>query len=54
MSSFSHIHSMARPYNPKHAETYLVWAFPRSLATTRGIINYFLFLQLLRCFSSLG
>ena len=30
-----------------------VWALPRSLATTRGIIVYFLFLQVLRCFSSL-
>ena len=31
-----------------------VWAGPRSLATTRGIIVYFLFLEVLRCFSSLG
>src|SRR5690606_29764165 len=31
-----------------------VWAIPASLATTRGIISYFLFLQVLRCFSSLG
>ena len=30
-----------------------VWASPRSLATTRGIIIYFLFLEVLRCFSSL-
>ena len=30
-----------------------VWAAPRSLATTGGIIVYFLFLQVLRCFSSL-
>ena len=29
-----------------------VWALPRSLATTRGIIVYFLFLGVLRCFSS--
>ena len=29
-----------------------VWALPRSLATTRGIIIYFLFLRVLRCFSS--
>lgn len=43
----------ARSYNPKYAVTYLVWAVPRSLATTRGIIIYFLFLQVLRCFSSL-
>ena len=33
--------------------TWQVWALPRSLATTRGIIIYFLFLQVLRCFSSL-
>ena len=33
--------------------TTLVWAGPRSLATTRGIIVYFLFLRVLRCFSSL-
>ena len=29
-----------------------VWALPRSLATTSGIIGYFLFLEVLRCFSS--
>ena len=34
--------------------TTLVWAYPRSLATTKGIICYFLFLEVLRCFSSLG
>ena len=28
------------------------WALPRSLATTYGIIGYFLFLRVLRCFSS--
>ena len=33
--------------------TVTVWALPRSLATTKGIIIYFLFLQVLRCFSSL-
>ena len=33
--------------------THAVWALPRSLATTGGIIIYFLFLQVLRCFSSL-
>ena len=41
-------------YNPNHAETRLVWAVPRSLAATRGITNCFLFLRLLRCFSSPG
>ena len=33
-------------------KTPTVWAGPRSLATTRGIIGYFLFLRVLRCFSS--
>ena len=33
--------------------TIVVWALPRSLATTEGIIIYFLFLEVLRCFSSL-
>ena len=32
--------------------THAVWALPRSLATTGGIIVYFLFLGVLRCFSS--
>ena len=32
--------------------THQVWALPRSLATTGGIIVYFLFLGVLRCFSS--
>ena len=32
----------------------LVWAAPISLATTLGITICFLFLQVLRCFSSLG
>ena len=63
-------------YNPAGAVTPAVWALPRSLATTGGIIliffscryglgsspfarhywgnhSYFLFLQVLRCFSSL-
>ena len=38
---------------PRCIATTWVWALPRSLATTRGIIIYFLFLQVLRCFSSL-
>ena len=33
-------------------KTYKVWAFPVSLATTPRIVIYFLFLALLRCFSS--
>ena len=28
-------------YNPTHAVTWVVWANPRSLATTRGIIIIF-------------
>ena len=28
-------------YNPTHAVTWMVWAIPRSLATTGGIINLF-------------
>ncbi len=39
-------------YNPAMALTIVVWALPRSLATTYGIIGYFLFLGVLRCFSS--
>ncbi len=31
-----------------------VWALPVSLATTSGIVVYFLFLGVLRCFSSPG
>ena len=42
----------ARSYNPVAASTAAVWALPRSLATTGGIISYFLFLRVLRCFSS--
>ncbi len=36
------------------AKVIKVWADPRSLATTYGIIDYFLFLGVLRCFSSPG
>ena len=42
--------AMARSYYPREAGTSLVWALPRSLATTGGIIVYFLFLRVLRCF----
>ena len=45
---------MLQSYNPATALTGTVWAFPCSLATTLGITICFLFLQLLRCFSSLG
>ena len=43
---------MSWSYNPTVAVTTVVWAPPRSLATTWGIISYFLFLPVLRCFSS--
>ena len=43
-----------RSYNPSPAGTGLVWAMPRSLATTGGITFCFLFLWVLRCFSSPG
>ena len=41
----------AGPY-PSHPFGYSVWALPRSLATTYGITCCFLFLGVLRCFSS--
>ena len=41
-------------YNPNIAVTTLVWALPRSLATTYGITVCFLLLRVLRCFSSAG
>ena len=46
--------AISRPYNPSAAGTALVWAIPRSLATTGGITFCFLFLRVLRCFSSPG
>ena len=45
--------AVSRSYNPAGASTPAVWASPRSLATTWGITICFLFLQVLRCFSSL-
>ena len=44
--------SFERSYNPDDAVTTSVWALPRSIATTKGIDNFFLFLRVLRCFSS--
>ena len=45
--------SKCSPTTPReHAP--LVWALPRSLANTWGLICYFLFLRVLRCFSSPG
>ena len=46
--------AVSRPYNPHAAGTAWVWAVPRSLATTGGITFCFLFLRVLRCFSSPG
>ena len=40
-------------YNSDRAETPSVWAVSSSLATTKDIDLFFLFLQVLRCFSSL-
>ena len=37
-----------------HGARPMVWALPRSLAATYGIDCFFLFLRLLRCFSSPG
>ena len=31
----------SRSYNPNNSETFMVWALPRSLATTEGIIIIF-------------
>ena len=44
----------AGSYNPHPAVTGWVWALARSLATTDAITDCFLFLRLLRCFSSAG
>ena len=46
--------AMPRSYNPSGTGIPLVWALPRSLATTGGITFCFLFLRVLRCFSSPG
>ena len=42
------------PLNPGWTRVHPVWANPLSLATTRGIVVYFLFLRVLRCFTSPG
>ena len=46
--------AMTRSYNPAGTGIPAVWAIPRSLATTGGITFCFLFLWVLRCFSSPG
>ena len=42
----------SQSYNPDPTSMGTVWAVPRSLATTGGITSCFLFLLVLRCFSS--
>ena len=44
--------AMSRPSNPAGTGIPAVWAPPRSLAATGGITSCFLFLRVLRCFSS--
>ena len=46
--------SLHRFCSPNPRCKHLVWALPRSLAATYGITCCFLFLRLLRCFSSPG
>ena len=48
------LQSTSLSYNPGHAVTPPVWARPSSIASTRGFTCCFLFLRLLRCFSSPG
>ena len=47
-------HSSINLFACKQAKACKVWADPVSLATTPRIVIYFLFLDLLRCFSSVG
>ena len=42
------------PRNPGRTRVRTVWAVPLSLATTDGIADCFLFLRVLRCFTSPG
>ena len=44
--------AVSQSYNPGPTSMGAVWALPRSLATTGGITFCFLFLPVLRCFSS--
>ena len=52
-SRSSSIRYASRSYNPDVPASTSVWALPLSLAATRRIDSFFLFLQVLRCFSSL-
>ena len=54
-SAMHHFPHCRRSYNPGRCQkTTPVWAGARSLATTCAIVLYFLFLRVLRCFSSPG
>ena len=48
------MYSSINLFTCEQAKTYKVWALAISLATTFAIVIYFLFLNLLRCFSSVG
>ncbi len=48
----THFRLPTYPPEVNQMEMNKVWALPRSLATTSGIVVYFLFLRVLRCFSS--
>ena len=52
-SPFSYLTSATTQSEPRDARI-TVWALPRSLAATYGIDCFFLFLRVLRCFSSPG
>ncbi len=52
-SLFSRVIPMT-PLNPGWTRVQPVWAVPLSLATTSGIADCFLFLRVLRCFTSPG
>ena len=52
-ASTSLVVRVSESYNPEGALTPPVWALSVSLATTPEIDAFFLFLQVLRCFSSL-
>ena len=49
-SSYAYDNAVLQPH--RRIATPLVWALPRSLATTGGITFCFLFLRVLRCFRS--
>jgi hypothetical protein len=46
------LHPTTSDMQRARAYTYLIWALPISLAATLGIDTFFLFLRVLRCFTS--